>query len=403
EFERAARLRDRLTAVRKAIEKQTMVTEKPEDLDVIGLVDDELEAAVQVFFVRRGRVVGRKGFVLDKVEDVTGQQLIGIVLQHMYGSPGPLGVPREVLVPEAPEDCNVFEEWLGGLRGTRVTVRVPQRGDKRALQATVTRNAAEEFTRHRLRRSSDHNSRARALNALQEALGLPEAPLRIECFDMSHIQGSDYVGSMVVMEDALAKKSDYRRFKVKTVESNDDFAAMEEVLTRRFTALLAERDRVFEAGQRVPKFAYPPQLLLVDGGKGQLNVAVRVLEELGLEDEIPAAGLSKQFEEVWVPGQADPIRIPRQSEGLYLLQRVRDEAHRFAIAYHRQLRGKRMTKSVLDDIPGLGPSRRKRLIAEFGGVTAVKTASIEQLHALKWLPHSVGDAVHSKIHGPDGR
>jgi excinuclease ABC subunit C len=263
----------------------------------------------------------------------------------------------------------------------------------------VTRNAVEEFHRHRLKRSADHNSRAKALNALQDALGLPEAPLRIECFDMSHIQGSDYVGSMVVMEDALAKKSDYRRFKVKTVEGNDDYAAMEEVLTRRFTALLAERDRVFEAGQRVPKFAYPPQLLLVDGGKGQLNVAIRVLEELGLEDEIPVAALAKQFEEVWLPGQADPVRIPRQSDALYLLQRVRDEAHRFAITYHRQLRAKRMTKSVLDDIPGLGPSRRKRLVNELGGVNAVKAASLEQLQELKWLPDSVGAAVHAKIHG----
>ncbi len=297
-----------------------------------------------------------------------------------------------------PEDVSTYEEWLAGLRGTRVTVRVPQRGDKRALQATVTRNAAEEFNRHRLKRSADHNSRAKALNALQDALGLPEAPLRIECFDMSHIQGSDYVGSMVVMEDALAKKSDYRRFKVKTVEGNDDYAAMEEVLTRRFTALLAERDRVFEAGQKVPRFAYPPQLLLVDGGKGQLSVATRVLEELGLDDEVPVAALAKQFEEVFVPGQADAIRIPRQSDALYLLQRIRDEAHRFAITYHRQLRNKRMTKSVLDDIPGLGPGRRKRLITELGGVTAVKAASLEQLQALKWLPDAVAVAVHAKIH-----
>ena len=400
EFERAARLRDRLTAVRKAIEKQTMVTERPEDLDVVGIVDDELEAAVQVFYVRRGRVVGRKGFVLDKVEDLTQHELVGNILLHLYGEPGPLGVPREVLVPVLPEDVSTYEELLSGARGTRVTVRVPQRGDKRALQVTVARNAAEEFTRHRLKRSADHNSRARALNSLQDALGLPEAPLRIECFDMSHIQGSDYVGSMVVVEDALPKKSDYRRFKVKTVESNDDYSAMEEVLTRRLTALLAERDRVFEAGQKVPKFAYPPQLLLVDGGKGQLSVAMRVVEELGLEDEIPVAALSKQFEEVWVPGQADAIRIPRQSEALYLLQRIRDEAHRFAITYHRQLRGKRMTKSVLDDIPGLGPSRRKRLIAELGGVNAVKVATLEQLQALKWLPDAVAAAVYSKIHGP---
>ncbi|MEY2568638.1 MAG: excinuclease subunit [Actinomycetota bacterium] len=399
EFERAARLRDRLTSVRKAIEKQQMVTEKPEDLDVVGITEDELEAAVQVFFVRKGRVVGRKGFVIDKVEDLSRSQLVGSVLEQMYAESPPLGIPKEVLVPDDPEDCDLYERWLTGLRGSRVLVRVPQRGDKRSLQATVTRNAEEEFVRHRLRRSSDHNSRARALNALQDALGLPEAPLRIECFDMSHIQGSDYVGSMVVVEDGLPKKSDYRRFKVKWVEGNDDYAAMEEVLTRRLTAMLAERNRPLEEGERPRKFAYPPQLLLVDGGKGQLNVAQRVVEDLGLEDEIPVASLAKQFEEVFVPGQADPIRIPRQSEALYLLQRIRDEAHRFAITYHRQLRAKRMTKSALDDVPGLGPARRKRLIAELGGVKAVKTASLEELQALSFLPDAVAEALHKKLHG----
>jgi excinuclease ABC subunit C len=398
EFEQAARLRDRLVSVRKAIEKQQMVTEKPEDLDVVGLTEDELEAAVQVFFVRRGRVVGRKGFVVDKVEDLSRPQLIGSLLEQLYAEPT-LGIPREVLVPDDPEDRDLYERWLTGLRGSRVSVRVPQRGDKRALQATVTRNAEEEFVRNRLRRSSDHNSRARALNALQDALGLPEAPLRIECFDMSHIQGRDYVGSMVVMEDGLAKKSDYRRFKVKTVDGNDDYAAMEEVLTRRLTALIAERDRPLAEGERPRKFAYPPQLLLVDGGKGQLNVAMRVVEELGLEDEIPVAALAKQFEEVFVPGEADPIRIPRQSEALYLLQRVRDEAHRFAITYHRQLRAKRMIKSVLDDIPGFGPSRRKRTIDAMGGVKAVRTASLEDLKALSFLPDAVAEAVYKKVHG----
>ncbi len=282
-----------------------------------------------------------------------------------------------------------------------MTIRVPQRGDKRTLQETVTRNAAEEFTRHRLRRSSDHNSRARALNELQEHLGLPEAPLRIECYDMSHIQGTDYVGSMVVLEDGLPKKSEYRRFKIKTVDGNDDFAAMEEVLTRRLTAYLAERRR--PVTERQGRFAYPPQLLLVDGGKGQLAVAERVVQDLGLDEEIPVASLAKRFEEVFVPGEADPIRIPRQSEALYLLQRVRDEAHRFAITYHRELRGKRMTKSVLDDVPGLGPVRKKRLIKELGGVTAVKRAELDELLALTWLPDEVARAVHDKIHTPVGR
>ena len=395
EFERAARLRDRLASVRKAIERQQMVTERPEDVDVIGLTEDELEAAVQVFFVRKGRVVGRKGFVIDKVEDLTRPQLVANVIQQMYAEPT-LGIPKEVLVPDEPEDRELYEQWLSEARGSRVGVRVPQRGDKRELQATVTRNAEEEFVRHRLRRSSDHNSRARALNALQDALGLPEAPLRIECFDMSHIQGSDYVGSMVVMEDGLPRKSDYRRFKVRTVEGNDDYAAMEEVLTRRLTALIVERDRPMS--DRPRKFAYPPQLLLVDGGKGQLAVAVRVVEELGLENEIPVAALAKQFEEVFVPGLADPIRIPRQSEALYLLQRIRDEAHRFAITYHRELRGKRMTKSALDDIPGLGPGRRKRLVKELGGVRAVKNASLEELQALSWLPNAVAENVYRKLH-----
>ncbi|MGH9150225.1 MAG: excinuclease ABC subunit UvrC, partial [Acidimicrobiales bacterium] len=331
EFERAARTRDRLASVRKAIERQQVVTERADDLDVIGLADDELEASVQVFYVRRGRVVGRKGFVLDKVEDIGPAELVSRVLEHLYTEPT-LDVPREVLVPELPDDPGFFEEWLAMLRGTKVAVKVPRRGDKRGLQETVARNAAEEFARHRLRRSADHNSRARALTALQDALELPKAPLRIECFDMSHVQGSDYVGSMVVMEDGLPKKADYRRFKVRTVGGNDDYAAMEEVLTRRLSALIDEREQ--PAADRPRKFAYPPQLLLVDGGRGQLSVAMRVLEELGLEGDIPAAALAKQFEEVWLPGRAGPVRIPRQSEALYLLQRIRDEAHRFAVGYH---------------------------------------------------------------------
>lgn len=400
EFERAARVRDRLGAVQRAIEKQQMVVERDEDLDVIGLAEDDLEAAVQVFHVRRGRVLGRKGFVLDKAEDVTPGELVDRVLEGLYAEPPPLGVPRQVLVPVESADPTLYEEWLGLLRGGRVTVRVPQRGDKRELLGTVTRNAEEELTRHRLRRAADHNSRSRALNELQEYLDLPEAPLRIECYDMSHIQGSDYVGSMVVLEDGLPKKSEYRRFKIRSGQGNDDFAAMEEVLTRRLTAYLDERDKpVTERGGR---FAYPPQLLLVDGGKGQLGVAVRVLEELGLADEIPVASLAKQFEEVFRPGRPAPVRIPRQSDALYLLQRIRDEAHRFAISYHRQLRGKRMTTSVLDGIPGLGETRRARLVKELGGVGAVKAAPLDALLALSWLPDAVAVAVHDKIHGSSG-
>ena len=396
EFERAARLRDRLETVRKAIAKQQMVADKAEDIDVVGIADDDLEAAAQVFFVRRGRVVGRKGFIIDKVEDVTPGELVDTILEGLYYDTPPLGVPKQVLVPVESADPSLYERWLTEQREANVTIRVPQRGAKRELLETVTRNATEELNRHRLRRAADHNSRARALNELQDALGLPEAPLRIECYDMSHIQGSDYVGSMVVLEDGLPNKREYRRFKIREVEGNDDFAAMEEVLTRRLSNYLADRDK--PVGER-GRFAYPPQLLLVDGGKGQLSVAERVLDTLGLTGEIPIASLAKRFEEVYVPGQSEPVRIPRQSDALYLLQRIRDEAHRFAITFHRELRGKRMTRSVLDDIPGLGPTRKKRLLKELGGVGAVKQASLEQLTALTWLPDAVADAVHAKIHG----
>lgn len=397
EFERAARLRDRLATVRRAIERQQMVGDRSEDLDVIGVAEDELEAAAQVFFVRKGRVVGRFGFILDKVMDLGPDQTMAAVLEQVYGDEPAVGYPKAVLVPTIPEDVEIYTEWLSENRGSRVEIRVPQRGAKRELAATVDQNAAEAFRRHRLKRSSDHNSRAKALNDLERYLELPAAPLRIECYDMSHLQGTDYVGSMVVLEDGLPRTSEYRRFKV-NVPGNDDYGAMEEVLTRRLGAYLSDRDKpVAERG----RFAYPPQLLLVDGGKGQLGVAVRVLEQLGLRDEIPVASLAKQFEEVYLPERPDPVEVPRGSEALFLLQRIRDESHRFAISYHRQLRGKRMTTSVLDGIPGLGERRKQRLVKELGGVGAVRAAQREQLRALSWLPDSVADAVYDKLHAPD--
>jgi excinuclease ABC subunit C len=283
---------------------------------------------------------------------------------------------------------------------------VPQRGDKRDLHETVTRNAKEEFVRHRLRRASDHNARSRALTELQDLLGLPEAPLRIECYDMAHLQGTDYVGSMVVVEDGLPNKREYRRFKVKDVPGNDDYAAMEEVLTRRLQAYLRERDQpldedLIDGERRRPrKFAYPPQLLLVDGGKGQLAVADRVVRSLGLQDEIPIASLAKRFEEVFIPGRSMPVEVPRGSDALFMLQRIRDEAHRFANTFHRELRGKRMTTSALDGIPGLGEARQKKLVQVMGGVNAVKKASLEDLQALSFLPAAVAEAIHSKFHPP---
>ena len=287
-------------------------------------------------------------------------------------------------------------------RGSRVQIRVPQRGDKRALLETVTRNAQEEFTRHRLRRASDHNTRSRALTELQRYLELPEAPLRIECYDMAHLQGTDYVGSMVVLEDGLPNKREYRKFKVH-VPGNDDYAAMEEVLTRRLTAYLVERDKPpLEHGDKPGRFAYPPQLLVVDGGKGQLGVAERVVRQLGLEDEIPLAGLAKRFEEVYVPGRSAPVEIPRGSEALFMLQRIRDEAHRFANTFHGERRSKRMTTSALDGIAGLGETRKKRLVKELGGVNAIKQAALADLQELTWLPDNVAAAVHAKFHPGDG-
>jgi excinuclease ABC subunit C len=397
EFERAARLRDQLTSVRKAIERQQMVAAREEDIDVIGIAQDALEASVQLFLVRKGRVVGRKGIVVDKVEELDDDALVGRILEQLYGGADTDDVPKEVLVPVEPDDPELYEEFLALARGSKVRVRVPHRGEKRALLETVTKNAQETFVRHKLKRASDHNARARALTALQDALGLPEAPLRIECFDISNLQGTEIVASMVVMEDGLAKRSDYRRFKIRAQEGQDDFAAMEEALTRRFRNYLRERDEGARAGKR---FSYPPNLLLIDGGKGQLNVAVRVLEELGLED-ICVASLAKRFEEVYLPRQADPVRIARDSEALYLLQQVRDEAHRFAITYHRNLRGKSMTRSILDDVPGLGPTRRARLLKELGSVKRIRELSTEDLHALAWLPDKVGDAVYARLHPHD--
>jgi len=396
EFEQAARLRDQLEMLRKAGERQQMVFARDEDVDVIGVHEDPIEAAVQVFYVRKGRVMGRRALMVDKAEEVDGPELISRVLERLYFDENPIGWPKEVLVPELPADPALYEDWLSNGRGSRVTIRIPQRGDKRTLHGTVTENARESFTRHRLKRSADHNSRARALNELQTFLSLPVSPLRIECFDMSHIQGTDYVGSMVVVEDGLPKPSEYRRFKIRTVDGNDDFAAMEEALTRRFSAYLEERS--LPPDQRQGKFVYPPQLLVVDGGKGQLSSAVRVLDRLGLGDEIPVASLAKQFEEVFLPGQSEPVRIPRQSEALFMLQRIRDESHRFAITYHRSLRAKRMRSSALDGIAGLGPARQKRLIKELGGVNAVKRADQETLRALTWLPESVADAVFEALH-----
>ncbi len=397
EYERAARLRDQLESARLAGERQDVVGAADEDFDVVGIAESELDAAVQVLHVRHGRVVGRQGFVLEKVEDLGAADLVARALGQHYAET-PLGVPREVLVSEMPAEPEAYTAWLSGRRGSGVVIHVPRRGHKRALISLAEQNAAEQLSRHRTRRATDLAARARALEELARHLGLAEAPLRIECYDMSHLQGSDYVGSMVVMEDGLTKRSDYRRFKVAGVGGNDDYRAMEEVLTRRLRRLAEPAVPGDGAVTRPRHFAYPPQLLLLDGGKGQLGVGVRVLEALGLTGRVAVASLAKQFEEVFVPGRADPVRIPRDSEAIYLLQEIRDEAHRFAVSYHRELRGRRMRPDPLEGVPGLGPARQSRLLAEFGSRRALRAADAEALRSVAWLPDQVATALYEKLH-----
>ncbi|MFP5371073.1 MAG: excinuclease ABC subunit UvrC [Actinomycetes bacterium] len=412
EFEKAARLRDDLGALKRAMEKQAVVLGDGTDADVVAFAQDELEAAVQVFHVRGGRVRGQRGWIVDKVEAVTTGELVEQFLLQVYGGTGGTAeqsaeageaVPREVLVPELPEDADVYTELLEELRGGKVSLRVPQRGDKRSLLETVERNAKEAFARHRVKRASDLTARSLALAELQEALELPDAPLRIECIDVSHVQGTNVVASMVVFEDGLAKKSDYRRFSV--THGTDDTAAMAEVVRRRFARHLKEEaDRLDEQGVaaeagRPRRFAYPPNLLVVDGGAPQVAAASRSLTELGIVD-VAVCGLAKRMEEVWLPGESDPVILPRTSEALYLLQRVRDEAHRFAITYHRQKRSTGMLVSLLDDVPGLGESRRKALMKQFGSLKRLRAASIEELMTVPGIGRRTAEAVQAAIAEP---
>jgi excinuclease ABC subunit C len=440
DYERAARLRDDIGALTRATEKQAVVLADGTDADVIALAEDQLEAAVQVFHVRGGRVRGQRGFVVDKVEELTTGELVGQFLAQAYGDDDPDAelevdrrmtpgagvtlrgtddVPREVLVPALPPDWEVLQSWLCDLRGTNVQIRVPQRGDKRALLETVERNAMSAFALHKTKRASDLTARSLALSELQDALELAEAPLRIECFDVSHVQGTNVVASMVVFEDGLARKSEYRRFAVRGTDGNDDTASMREVVRRRFSRYLDERS---ETGQldvadghvdalpaqrggvdpetgRPRRFAYPPQLVVVDGGAPQVAAAQAALDELGIDD-VALVGLAKRLEEVWVPGSEDPVILPRTSEGLYLLQRVRDEAHRFAIAYHRQKRSKTMTASALDGIPGLGETRRKALLRHFGSLKRLKAATVDEVMEVPGIGKRTAEAVLQAVAAP---
>jgi excinuclease ABC subunit C len=407
EFERAARLRDHLGALRRAMEKQSVVLGDGTDADVVAFASDELEAAVQVFHVRGGRVRGQRGWVIERVDQV---DLVGQFLTQFYGEQAALAgsaddaiqpVPREVLVPDLPEDADTLTEWLSGLRGAQVQLRVPQRGDKRALADTVARNAAEAFAQHKLRRAGDLTARAAALQEIHEHLGLDIAPLRIECIDVSHVQGNDVVASLVVFEDGLPRKSDYRRFAIRDAAGegrSDDVASIAEVVRRRFARYLKENEQPTSKPGLDPdtggprKFAYPPNLLVVDGGPAQVAAAAEALFELGVTD-VAIAGLAKRLEEVWLPGEADPVILPRTSEGLYLLQRVRDEAHRFAISYHRQKRSARMTSSSLDGVAGLGQTRRTALLRHFGSVRRIRQASVDELTEVPGVGPSTARAV----------
>ncbi|MFE7213059.1 excinuclease ABC subunit UvrC [Streptomyces sp. NPDC057611] len=426
EYERAARLRDDIEALKKAMEKNAVVLADATDADLIAVAEDELEAAVQIFHVRGGRVRGQRGWVTDKVEDVTTGALVEHALQQLYGEESGDAVPKEVLVPALPDPVEPVQEWLAERRGSNVSLRIPQRGDKKALMETVQRNAQQGLVLHKTRRASDLTTRSRALEEIAEALDLDSAPLRIECYDISHLQGDDVVASMVVFEDGLQRKSEYRRFQIKGFEGQDDVRSMHEVITRRFRRYLAEKERTGEwaDGEDVPvdgspdgspdgapsgpvgalteddgrpkRFAYPPQLVVVDGGQPQVAAAQRALDELGIDD-IAVCGLAKRLEEVWLPGDDDPVVLPRSSEGLYLLQRVRDEAHRFAITYQRTRRAKRFRAGPLDDVPGLGETRKQALIKHFGSVKRLRSATIDQICGVPGIGRKTAETIAAAL------
>jgi excinuclease ABC subunit C len=401
DYERAARLRDDIAALRRAMEQNTVVLGDATDADVVALAEDPLEVAVHVFYVRGGRVRGQRGWVADKADDASTGHLVERFLLQLYGDNGEQAIPREILVPAVPDDPDeaaALAELLAELRGGRVDIRIPRRGDKRALLQTVARNAAQALALHKTKRASDLTTRSRAIEEIQRALGLAEAPLRIEAYDVSNLQGSDVVASLVVFEDGLPRKSEYRRFAVRGDDGFDDVAAIKEVLGRRFRRLRDGRPADDAAAPLDPvtgrprKFAYTPGLVVVDGGQPQVNAARLAMDEAGVAD-IPVIGLAKRLEEVFVDTSDDPVILPRASEGLYLLQRIRDEAHRFAITYHRQRRSRSMVDSLLDGVPGLGPSRRKALLARFGSLKRLRAATAEEISQVPGIGRRTAAAV----------
>ncbi len=406
EFEVAARRRDQLAAARRALERQQVVSDKAEDFDAIAVHEDELEAAVQAFFVRHGRLVGRKGWSVDKVEPLSTAELLTSFVLQLYAERQD-EIPPQILVPELPDDAEALSVLLAdqrrdtraGERGRpiqHVRFHVPQRGAKLRFLSTVADNARESFERTRLKRASDFDSRSRALSDLQEALGLDEAPLRIECYDISHLGGTEVVGSMVVFEDGLPKKSDYRRFKLSR-DVNDDYAAMREVLQRRFKRLAQERAQPLLDEEGQPRrFSYPPNLVIIDGGPGQLGAALEGVDDLPTED-VAFVALAKRFEELWVPGRSRPVVLPRGSEALFLVQRLRDEAHRFAVRYQRSRRTRSVTESALEGVPGVGPAKRKALLEAFGSVAAIRRASVEDIGAVPGMSPRIAETVQEHL------
>lgn len=414
EYEKAARLRDDIEALRRAMEKNAVVLADATDADLIAVAEDELEAAVQIFHVRGGRVRGQRGWVTDKVEAVDTAGLVEHALQQLYGEESGDAVPKEVLVPALPEPAEPVAQWLAARRGSRVDLRIPQRGDKKDLMATVQRNAQQALVLHKTKRASDLTTRSRALEEISEALGLDSAPLRVECFDISHLQGQDVVASMVVFEDGLARKSEYRRFQIKSFAGQDDVRSMHEVVGRRFRRYLQEKMKTGEWAEEAPgdetdeplpeddgkpkRFAYPPQLVVVDGGKPQVMAAKRALDELGVTD-VAVCGLAKRLEEVWLPDEDDPVVLPRTSEGLYFLQRVRDEAHRFAISYQRSKRAKSFKAGPLDAVPGLGETRKQALLKHFGSLKRLRAATVEQICETPGIGRKTAETIAAALAG----
>ncbi|GAB6985553.1 excinuclease ABC subunit UvrC [Nocardioides pyridinolyticus] len=408
DFEKAARLRDDLGAMNRALEKQAVVLSDGADADVIALAEDPLEVAVQIFYVRGGRIRGQRGWVADRVDEGDTAKLVDDFILQLYAGAGGDEIPREILVPALPPDHAIYEQLLSDLRGAKVAIRIPQRGDKKALQETVAQNALQALALHKTKRASDLTTRNRALEEIQSALDLDDVPLRIECYDVSNLQGTEVVASMVVFEDGLARKSEYRRFVIRGVDGQNDVASMHEVITRRFRRLLDEQatstEQVTENGPmlvdpetgRPRKFAYAPGLVVVDGGPPQVAAAERALAELGIND-IPVCGLAKRLEEVWLPGEEDPVILPRSSEGLYLLQRIRDEAHRFAITHHRSRRSKSMVESVLDDVPGLGEVRRKTLLKHFGSLKKLREAEVDDIAQVPGIGPRTAAAIKDAV------